>query len=74
MRDRAREAKDAKTRADGEKDILAVIARVPEPERTLCERLHKLIRATAPGLAPKTWTACPPAPIRTAPHARAARP
>lgn len=59
MRDRAREVKAAKLGADGEKDILAVIARAPEPERTLCERLHKLIRATAPGLAPRTWYGLP---------------
>lgn len=59
MKERARELKNAKRGADGEKDILAVIARTPEPERELCERLHKLVRDAAPGLMPKTWYGLP---------------
>jgi uncharacterized protein YdhG (YjbR/CyaY superfamily) len=59
MKARVRELKDARRGADGEKDILAVIARAPESERRLCERLHKLIREAAPGLMPKTWYGLP---------------
>jgi uncharacterized protein YdhG (YjbR/CyaY superfamily) len=59
MKERAREMKNAKRGADGEKDILAAIAKAPEPERKLCERLHKVIRDAAPGLLPKTWYGLP---------------
>jgi len=59
MKERARELKAAQRGADGEKDILAAIARMPEPDRTLSERLHKLIRAAAPALLPKTWYGMP---------------
>ena len=59
MKERARELKTAQRGADGEKDIQAAIARMPEPDRTLSERLHKLIRAAAPALLPKTWYGMP---------------
>jgi len=59
MKERARELKNAKRGADGEKDILAAIAKAPESERKLCERLHKLIRDAAPELMPKTWYGLP---------------
>ncbi|MGH8146505.1 MAG: iron chaperone [Rhodanobacteraceae bacterium] len=59
MKERARELKNAKRGADGEKDVLAAIAKMPEPERKLCERLHKVIRAAAPHLLPKTWYGMP---------------
>jgi uncharacterized protein YdhG (YjbR/CyaY superfamily) len=59
MKERARELKNAKRGADGERDILAAIARVPEFERKLCERLHKVIRDAAPQLLPKTWYGMP---------------
>lgn len=59
MRERAREMKEAQRGADGEKAVLAAIAKLPEPERKLCERLHKLIRAAAPQLVPKTWYGMP---------------
>ena len=59
MKERVRELKDAKRGADGEKDVLAAIAKTPEPERKLCERLHKVIRSAAPNLLPKTWYGMP---------------
>ena len=59
MQDRIREMKNAKRGADGEKDVLAAIARMPEPDRTLSERLHKVIRDAAPNLLPKTWYGMP---------------
>jgi uncharacterized protein YdhG (YjbR/CyaY superfamily) len=59
MKERARELKNAKRGADGEKDVLAAITKMPEPDRTMSERLHELIRATAPELLPKTWYGMP---------------
>jgi uncharacterized protein YdhG (YjbR/CyaY superfamily) len=55
MKERARELKsDA-----GESDLLAKIAEMPEPDRAMATRLHALIRASAPALAPKTWYGMP---------------
>ena len=59
MKERARELKNARRGADGEKDVLAAIAKTPESERKLCERLHKVIRDAAPRLLPKTWYGMP---------------
>ena len=59
MKERAREMKNAKRGTDGEQDVLAAIAKTPEPERALCERLHKVIRDAAPGLLAKTWYGMP---------------
>jgi uncharacterized protein YdhG (YjbR/CyaY superfamily) len=59
MKERARELKNAKRGANGEKDVLAAIAKVPQSERTLCERLHQVIRDAAPALLPKTWYGMP---------------
>lgn len=59
MKSRVRELKNAKRGADGENDVLSVIARTAEPERTLCQRLHVIIRDAAPGLSPKTWYGLP---------------
>jgi hypothetical protein len=65
MQERARELKAASRRgsraakADGEADVLAKIAEMPEPDRVMAERLHALIKATAPDLAPKTWYGMP---------------
>ena len=59
MKERARELKEAKRGADGEKAVLAAIAAVPQAERQLCEQLHKLVRRAAPALLPKTWYGMP---------------
>jgi uncharacterized protein YdhG (YjbR/CyaY superfamily) len=45
--------------ADGESDVLAKIADMPEPDRAMAERLHASIRASAPALSPKTWYGMP---------------
>ena len=63
MRERAKEMK-AEARADkdkaaGEKDLLAKIAEMPEPDRAMAKRLHAIIKAAAPDLAPKTWYGMP---------------
>lgn len=59
MKERVRELKDTKRGADGEKDVLAAIAKTPDSERALCEKLHKVIREAAPRLVPKTWYGMP---------------
>ena len=65
MRERAQELKAAARRgprtgkADGERDVLAKIAEMPEPDRAMAERLHSLIRASAPALSPRTWYGMP---------------
>src|SRR5512133_1046410 len=57
MRERAREVKAGKS--DGESDVLAKIAEMPEPDRAIAKRLHALIKASAPALAPRTWYGMP---------------
>lgn len=57
MRERAREARGSQK--DGESDVLAKIAEMPEPDRTMAERLHAIIKASAPGLVPRTWYGMP---------------
>ena len=60
MRERAREMKPARGgKADGESDLLAKIAEMPAPDRAIAERLHAMIKASAPELAPKTWYGMP---------------
>ena len=65
MKDRAQELKAAKRRgpragkADGESDLLAKIAEMPEPDRSMAERLHAVIKASAPALSPRTWYGMP---------------
>ena len=57
MKERLRELKAAP--ADGESDLLAKIAEMAEPDRTMATRLHAIITASAPGLSPKTWYGMP---------------
>lgn len=59
MKERARELKAEKEKADGESALLAKIAEMPEPERGMAARLHAIIKAAAPSLAPKTWYGMP---------------
>ena len=59
MRERARELKAAKNKADGEKQLLAKVAEMPKPDRDMAERLHAIVSANAPDLAPKTWYGMP---------------
>src|ERR1700688_4716828 len=46
-------------KADGESAVLATIAAMPQPDRALGERLHAIIRASAPALAPRLWYGMP---------------
>ena len=59
MKERARELKAAAGKADGESAVLAKIAEMPEPDRAMAERLHAIIKASAPALSPKTWYGMP---------------
>src|SRR5438874_11303232 len=63
MRERAQELKAAARRgsskADVESDLLAKIAEMPEPDRAMAERLHAIIKASAPALSPRTWYGMP---------------
>jgi uncharacterized protein YdhG (YjbR/CyaY superfamily) len=59
MRERAKELKAEARKADGESALLAKIAEMPEPDRTMGERIHAIVKASAPGLAPKTWYGMP---------------
>ena len=59
MRERAKELKAEAGRVDGEKAVLAKIAEMPKADRVMAERLHALIKATAPALTPRTWYGMP---------------
>ena len=63
MKERARElkaeARANKDRAAGESDLLAKIAEMPESDRVMAERIHAIIKASAPALSPKTWYGMP---------------
>ena len=59
MKERARELKAEARKADGERDVLAKIAEMPEPDRAIGKRLHAIIKASAPTLSPKTWYGMP---------------
>jgi hypothetical protein len=59
MKQRVKEMKAAATKADGESAVLARIAAMPAPDRALGERLHKIIKASAPDLSPRLWYGMP---------------
>src|SRR5881409_40788 len=65
MKERIQELKAAARRgpradkADGERAVLAKIAEMPEPDRAMAERLHAIIKASAPALSPRTWYGMP---------------
>jgi uncharacterized protein YdhG (YjbR/CyaY superfamily) len=63
MKERAKELKAeerrGKDRADGERDLLAKIAQMPESDRAMAKRIHAVISSSAPDLSPKTWYGMP---------------
>ena len=63
MKARAQELKAeeraSKNRAEGERDLLAAIAAMKEPDRAMAKRLHSIVQASAPDLWPKTWYGMP---------------
>jgi uncharacterized protein YdhG (YjbR/CyaY superfamily) len=64
MKEHAQELKAARRgthakKADGEGDVLAKIAGMPERDRAMAERLHAIVKASAPALSPRTWYGMP---------------
>src|SRR5687768_10815233 len=63
MRERAKELKAEeranRNRAAGESALLAKIAEMRGPDRAMAERLHEIVKASAPALSPKTWYGMP---------------
>jgi uncharacterized protein YdhG (YjbR/CyaY superfamily) len=63
MKERAEELKSearaSKNKADGESDVLAKIAEMPEPDRAMAKRLHAIVKASAPAVSPRTWYGMP---------------
>jgi uncharacterized protein YdhG (YjbR/CyaY superfamily) len=63
MKERAQElkaeARASKDRAAGESALLAKIAEMPKPDRVMAERVHAIVKASAPDLMPKTWYGMP---------------
>ena len=59
MKDRVQEMKAAARKADGESEVLAKIAELPESDRAMAKRLHVVIKASAPALEPKLWYGMP---------------
>lgn len=59
MKERALEVKRSKKGADGEADLLAKVAEMPEPDRGFAERIHAIVKAAAPDLQAKTWYGMP---------------
>ena len=65
MKERARELRASTRRspraseADGERDLLEKISEMQEPDRVMAERIHAIVTANAPGLAPRTWYGMP---------------
>ena len=63
MKERAKElkaeARRSADKAEGEKDLLAKIAEMTEPDRSMAERINAIVKASAPDLSPKTWYGMP---------------
>jgi uncharacterized protein YdhG (YjbR/CyaY superfamily) len=59
MKESMKEASKAMDKAEGESAVLTAIAAMPEPYRAMGERLHDIIKASAPALSPKLWYGMP---------------
>lgn len=63
MKERAKEmkaeARAGKNREEGEKTILAAISAMKEPDRSMAQKIHEIVKASAPALMPKTWYGMP---------------
>jgi uncharacterized protein YdhG (YjbR/CyaY superfamily) len=59
MRERVKELKAEASWADGERDVLEKIAAMEEPDRAMAKRVHEIVTASAPDLAPRTWYGMP---------------
>jgi uncharacterized protein YdhG (YjbR/CyaY superfamily) len=59
MKARTQELKAEAQKADGESAVLAAIAEMQQPDRAMAERFHAIVKASAPGLSPRTWYGMP---------------
>jgi uncharacterized protein YdhG (YjbR/CyaY superfamily) len=59
MRERAKELKAEKNKAEAEADVLAKIAEMPDSDRVMAERIHAMVKKTAPNLSARTWYGMP---------------
>jgi uncharacterized protein YdhG (YjbR/CyaY superfamily) len=59
VQERKAEARRGARKADGERDVLQKIAEMPEPDRVMAERIHAVVKDSAPSLEPKTWYGMP---------------
>lgn len=59
MRERAKELKAEKNKAEAEADVLAKIAEMPDADRVMAERIHAMVKKSAPNLSARTWYGMP---------------
>ncbi len=59
MKERVQEQRAAAAKADGESEVLAKIAQMPEPDRAMGKKLHAIIKSGAPDLSPRLWYGMP---------------
>ena len=59
MKERMKEQKANASKEEEESAVVAKIAEMPEPDRTMAKRLHTIIKASAPALSPKLWYGMP---------------
>jgi uncharacterized protein YdhG (YjbR/CyaY superfamily) len=59
MKETLKERKTAASKEEAEKAVLEKIAEMPEPDRSMAKRIHEIVKASAPTLAPKTWYGMP---------------
>ena len=59
MRERAQELKAGADKAAGESAVVAKIAEMSEPDRAMCNRIHAIVKASAPALSPRLWYGMP---------------
>jgi len=59
MRERAKELEAEKNKAEAEADVLAKIAEMPDADRVMAERLHAMVKKSAPNLSARTWYGMP---------------
>lgn len=59
MKERAQELKAGEKKREGEEVVLAKIADMPEPDRSMAQRIHEIIKSVAPQLTPRTWYGMP---------------
>jgi uncharacterized protein YdhG (YjbR/CyaY superfamily) len=59
MKETLKERKASQNKEDAEKAVLEKIAEMKGSDRTLAKRIHEIVKASAPGLSPKTWYGMP---------------